>query len=98
MIPIKECIKGRVYKIRCRNLRYGVYNGDGGFIGIRTKFGSRYLFTEYHWDTGAPFGTVRDQIDIGIDVPTEIILNDFSSPELFKFLDELQKKFEEQNV
>ena len=27
-----------------------------GFIGIREKFGSKYLFMEYHYETGAPFG------------------------------------------
>ena len=47
-----------LYKLNSRNLDYGVYDdAQKGFIGIRTKFGSRYLFTEYHWDTGSPFGT-----------------------------------------
>jgi hypothetical protein len=36
-----------------------VFDGSGGFVGIREKFGSEYLFTEYHWDTGAPCGTVH---------------------------------------
>jgi hypothetical protein len=98
MIPIEDCIFGRVYKIRCRNLSYGVYDGDSGFIGIRTKFGSRYLFTEYHWDAGAPFGTVRKQEDTGINVPNNINIKDHASTEeLFKFLDSLQEKFKEQN-
>lgn len=96
MIPIKDCIVGRVYKIRCRNLSYGVYDGDSGFIGIRTKFGSRYLFTEYHYDSGAPFGTVHNQEDTGIDVPNGINIKDHDSTELFKFLDSLQEKFREQ--
>jgi hypothetical protein len=39
--------KGVVYEIRCRNLLYGVFDGNRGFIGIREKFGYRYLFTEY---------------------------------------------------
>jgi hypothetical protein len=30
----------------------------GGFLGLRTKFGSVYVFEEYHYDHGAPFGTV----------------------------------------
>ena len=98
MIPIKDCIKGRVYQIRCRNLRYGVYDGNSGFIGIREKFGVRYLFTEYHWDIGAPHGTVSDQIDTGIDVPAGIVLDALKSEELFVFLEDLEKKFKEQNV
>ena len=53
--------RGGVYDLywpRSRNLRAAVYDGSGGFIGIRTKFGERYLFTEYAWDE--PYhGTVR---------------------------------------
>lgn len=71
-IPISECIMGRVYKIGSRNLSYGVYDGNEGFIGIRKKFGRRYLFTEYHWDQGPPFGTVHSQADTGIDIPEDI--------------------------
>lgn len=37
---------GRVYRVKSRNLNFAVFNGHG-FIGIREKMGSRYLFTEY---------------------------------------------------
>ena len=40
-------IAGNLYKIRSRNLPYGVYDGQGRFIGIREKAGSLDLFTEY---------------------------------------------------
>ena len=59
MIPMDECVERGVYEINSRNLLAGVYDGKGGFIGIRLKFKSRYLFTEYHWDTGTPYGTVQ---------------------------------------
>lgn len=58
-IPLDQCQKGGLYKISSRNLSFGVFDGNGGFIGIREKFGDEYLFTEYHWDTGAPYGTVH---------------------------------------
>ena len=59
-IPMTECKHRGVYKINCRNLIYGAYDSERqGFIGIREKFGSEYLFTEYHWDAGPPFGTVN---------------------------------------
>ena len=58
-IPLSECVKGFVYLINSRNLGLGVFDGKGGFIGVREKFGDRYLFTEYHWDTGVPYGTVH---------------------------------------
>ncbi len=61
-IPLTECQHGGLYRINSRNLSLGVFNKeDNGFIGIREKFFCLYLFTEYHWDTGAPFGTVQPQ-------------------------------------
>lgn len=54
---LTDCTRGTIYRLRSRNLAGGVFNGRDGFIGIREKFGDRYLFTEYHWDTGAPYGT-----------------------------------------
>src|SRR5262245_19503172 len=76
LVPLKDCIKGRVYKIRCRNLLVGVFDGHEGFIGIREKFDYRYLFREFHWEHGAPFGTVWGAVDTGIDVPEDMILSD----------------------
>lgn len=81
-LPLLEnCIPRRVYKLRSRNLSLGVYNGRSGFIGIRTKFGDRFLFTEYHWDTGSPYGTVMDAIDTGIDVSEDIPLIEYLGSE-----------------
>jgi hypothetical protein len=58
MIPLADCKPRWLYYIASRNLSMGVYSPDDkGFIGIRTKFGSRFLATEYHWDTGEPYGT-----------------------------------------
>lgn len=51
LIKLQDCIKGRLYRFRARNFYFGIYNGDKGFIGIRDKFGSRFLSTEYHWDS-----------------------------------------------
>jgi len=60
MIPLDECKNGMLYRISSRNLSLGVFReAVSGFIGIREKFGNYYLFTEYHWDTGPPFGTVH---------------------------------------
>lgn len=62
-IKLDECKHGHGYWIDARQLCYGVFDKNSkGFIGIRTKFGNRYLFTEYHWDTGAPFGTANPKI------------------------------------
>lgn len=63
-IPQDQCKLRFIYKIQSRNLNYGVYDGKGGFIGIREKFDFRYLSTEYHWGTGAPHGTVRPKEEL----------------------------------
>jgi hypothetical protein len=73
-IPLSACKHGFLYRLNARNLIQGVFNENtNGFIGIREKFGDEYLFTEYHWDTGAPFGTVKpiellEQVQDGIPV------------------------------
>ncbi|MAH47414.1 hypothetical protein CMI37_16440 [Candidatus Pacearchaeota archaeon] len=62
----EQCVHGHVYRIRSRNLSFGAYNEQtGGFNGIREKFGRLYIFEEYHWDNGPPFGTVHPQEDLG---------------------------------
>jgi len=66
-----ECQRGHVYEIFSRNLRLAVYDGEGGFIGIREKFDRLFLFTERHWDEGEPFGTVKPLRELGV-VPADI--------------------------
>jgi hypothetical protein len=70
---LDQCVTGHLYRIFSRNLRLGIFDGQGGFIGIRTKFGERYLFTEYHWDAPA-FPTVKPLEDLG-QVPEGMILD-----------------------
>jgi hypothetical protein len=51
-----------------------VWDGISGFIGVRTKFGSKFLDTELHWDADEHYGTVSAAIEAGWDVPPEIDL------------------------
>lgn len=88
MIPMSECLQGHVYRIWARNFNVGVYDGDGGFIGLRTKFKNRFLFTEYHWERGNDFGTVKPYEDVGM-MPDWIDISD-SSKELFNWLDQFR--------
>jgi hypothetical protein len=69
---MEDLIKGRVYYTYCRNLDYCVWDGEGGFIGIREKFGDRFLDTEYHYVYSAHHGTVSYARDLGIDLPDDI--------------------------
>lgn len=74
MIPLQDCEDRFAYKISSRNLIFGVFNvKNSGFIGIREKFGEEYLFTEYHYDTGSPFGTVIPKEKL-IKLPDDIKL------------------------
>lgn len=75
-IPKEDCKERRLYRLSSRNLHLGVYDGKGGFVGIRCKFDSLYPFTEYHWDNGPPFGTAKPLEDLGIDLPGGIGLRE----------------------
>ena len=71
-IPLDDCKDRFLYQINSRNLSYGVYNEETkGFVGIRNKFGNNYLFTEYHYDTGSPFGTVFPKKEL-IKIPDDL--------------------------
>jgi len=77
MIPIDQCEDRRLYRIHSRNLSCGVYRAETkGFIGIRTKFGDRYLFEEFHYDTGPPYGTVVPEETTEHVLPEGIVLNE----------------------
>jgi hypothetical protein len=79
-IPLEECKHGGLYRISSRNLSLGVYDErHHGFTGIREKFGEFFLDTEFHWDTGAPFGTAHPKEllemvpeEIGVDHSVEV--------------------------
>lgn len=65
-ISLSNCTHRGIYRLGSRNLSLGVYNeASKGFIGIREKFEDLYLFTEYHWDNGPPFGTARPYEYVG---------------------------------
>lgn len=90
-LKLEECVHGRIYRISSRNLKIGVYNeAVRGFTGIRVKFGSRYLFTEYHWDTGSPHGTVKPLFELDRESPVENPSE--SSSDLFKRLEDIESK------
>jgi hypothetical protein len=65
MILKDQCKHGFTYRIHSRNLTVGVYDSrDGSFVGIREKFGNLYLFPEFHYDNGPPYGTVSPVSEI----------------------------------
>jgi hypothetical protein len=72
---MEELIKGRIYKLECRNLLCGVWNGVNAFIGIRHKWGDEFLDTEYHWDFDDHYGTVENAEDTNHDIPKDFVLD-----------------------
>lgn len=75
LIPMDDLVDRGVYAIRSRNLSVGVWDANRkGFIGIREKFGSRYLFMEYHYDYDPHVGTVSQMEFLDTVVPEEIRL------------------------
>jgi hypothetical protein len=67
---------GKVYKLNSRNLALGVYRGDSSFIGIREKFGNRFLDEEVEWDADKHYGTARAVGVLGFihSIPLQVTL------------------------
>lgn len=95
MLPLSECKPRWLYYIDSRNLSMGVYNAENkGFIGIRTKFGARFLDTEFHWDTGEPFGTAIPYEALE-QIPDDIELSDFNNKKLWEWMLEAEKRYKD---
>lgn len=65
MIKLEQRQRGRVYRLQSRNLESGVWYGKDGFVGIRTKFGRRFLDLEIHWGLSKTFGTAQALESLG---------------------------------
>lgn len=57
-IPKDQLEIGAEYECKARNFTVGRWNGEK-FAYKRTKFMDTFTDYEYHWDDGAPFGTVK---------------------------------------
>jgi hypothetical protein len=92
-IPLDQCKHGFLYRLSSRNLAYGVFNKDTkGFTGLRTKFSSVFLFEEYHWDTGEPYGTACPLEEIE---DYNLVMHDTTALQLFLHKLEYLKQKEE---
>ena len=66
-IPKDQLIVGALYRIQARSYSKAIWNGTD-FDGVRTKWGDKFWFGEYHYDDGAPYGTVK---------PYELLIRNF---------------------
>jgi hypothetical protein len=90
-ISLDSCIVNHVYYVISRNLIFAVYQGDGKFIGLRSKQGIIYLFAEHHWDLGPPFGTIKPVLDLG-SIPKNIKIS-IESKNLGRYLFQISEKY-----
>lgn len=74
-IPKNELKERGIYELASRNLAVGVYDGEEGFVGIRSKFNSLFLDTEY---LSRNLGGTK----IGIDTVTPYKLVGFLSEQI----------------
>lgn len=64
VIPEADCVEGGLYLLRARSISLAIWTGKV-FRGAREKMGRNYLFDEFHWDRGSPFGTAMPVWRIG---------------------------------
>ena len=57
-IPKEELKIGIAYAVHARNFTTAIWDG-ARFHGVRIKFGDSFISEEYHYDDGAPYGTVK---------------------------------------
>jgi len=59
-IAYEDLVDKEVYIVDARNFKIALFmQVIEGFEGVREKFGTTFIDIEYHYDKGAPFGTVR---------------------------------------
>ena len=73
-VPRKDVVIGRAYVIHARNGGVGVAveeDGSLGYVLHREKWGDHFLFTEFDWDNGPPFGTAIPLKLVEAEPPTD---------------------------
>lgn len=76
-IPMDRCKDRRLYRLRSRNLRLGVYRAaSGGFLGLRDKYGDSFVFEEFHRDRGAPYGTASVLEELPDVLPADVAVEE----------------------
>jgi hypothetical protein len=91
-IKIEDLKGGYLYKIKARNAEYGIWIPEKKSFAIsRIKFGSNFIFEEYHWDCEA-FATARpvEEIERSSFDPKDIkiILFEKNGKKYFKYKNE----------
>lgn len=73
-IPRGDVVVGRAYVIHARNGGVGIAVKEDDALGYRLhreKFGKHYLFVEFDWDEGPPYGTAIPLSAIAAEPPAD---------------------------
>jgi hypothetical protein len=73
-IPRESIVPGRAYRIHARNGGIGIAEMDQerlGYVLHRVKFGSHFLFVEWDWEEGVPYGTAIPLVELTETPPTD---------------------------
>lgn len=73
----------RVYRLDSRNLSLGVYADNGCFIGLREKFGDRFLF--YESVTVRRYSATRFVVPDSISIQVTLGTKNFSTGKLIRY-------------
>lgn len=98
-LGIEQMQPGMAYSIWARNAYVGIWlPDDRGFLISRYKFSPPpYLFVEYHWDKGEPFGTAKplrllEMCPLSMPPETEY-LDGQQSAAMCSWLDDLESRY-----
>lgn len=84
-IKIEDLQDRKLYRLLARNIKIGVWEAvSQQFLGIRTKFDSRFIDGEYHWD--APAYATACPLEVIGQLPDDISFD--NRQKLFNWLEE----------
>ena len=93
-LKIPNLKNGYSYTIYARNAYVGIWDKtEKAFLISRYKVGSNpFLFREYHWDTGEPYGTVKP-LKLIEKSPFELTesVEENEKQRIMQYLDELEE-------
>ncbi|MBD3260555.1 MAG: hypothetical protein GF334_02585 [Candidatus Altiarchaeales archaeon] len=58
-LKLSDCERRRIYKVRGKSIRVGIFDGKTGFYGIFSLNYHPYFDTEQHWENGGQLEVVR---------------------------------------
>ena len=93
-IKLEDLQHRKLYRLLARNISIGVwFANEQYFVGIRTKFGSRFLAEEYHWD--APEFATACPLEVIGEMPEDMsydIRSNEDHKKFFAWLEEQEKR------